>query len=99
MSRFTNETVYMNHSCVPTCRVDTTLFVLIAERDLPPGSEITFFYPSSEWEMAQPFECWCGGDSCLKFVKGASQMPSHVFNDRFVNQHIQEMLKNNSNPV
>lgn len=24
------------------------------------GSIVTFFYPSTEWDMEQPFECRCG---------------------------------------
>lgn len=31
-----------------------------ALRDIQPGDELSFFYPSTEWEMAQGFECKCG---------------------------------------
>lgn len=28
---------------------------------LKEGDELTFFYPSTEWSMAQPFDCLCKG--------------------------------------
>ncbi|KAJ7249891.1 hypothetical protein C8J57DRAFT_1723735 [Mycena rebaudengoi] len=39
--------------------------------DIEAGSIITFFYPSTEWEMTQPFECNCGAKSCLRRIQGA----------------------------
>lgn len=29
---------------------------------LKKGQDITFFYPSTEWDMAQGFECSCGAE-------------------------------------
>lgn len=55
-----SELVYMNHSCTPSVRLDCKSRCLIALRHLSPGDEVTFFYPSTEWSMAKPFECWCG---------------------------------------
>jgi hypothetical protein len=52
--------VYLNHSCSPNVAVDTEQWCFVAYRDISAGDELTFFYPSTEWEMAQPFECWCG---------------------------------------
>lgn len=31
-----------------------------ALRDIKEGDVLEFFYPSTEWDMAQPFECSCG---------------------------------------
>lgn len=32
---------------------------VVEHRELKEGDELNFFYPSSEWEMRQPFECQC----------------------------------------
>jgi hypothetical protein len=34
--------------------------VLAGPRGLAEGQDITFFYPSTEWDMAQGFDCSCG---------------------------------------
>ena len=41
-----------------------------------PGDELTFFYPSTEWEMVHPFQCECGAADCLKWITGASATPT-----------------------
>ena len=51
---------FTNHSCNPTAFFDTTNMELVCLEPLQEGDEITFFYPSTEWEMAQPFVCNCG---------------------------------------
>ena len=28
-------------------------------KDIKAGDELRFFYPATEWEMAQPFSCIC----------------------------------------
>ena len=45
---------YINHSCAPNVFFDTALMQLICLQPLQPGDEMTFFYPSTEWEMTQP---------------------------------------------
>jgi len=35
---------------------------VVAARDLAADDELTFFYPSTEWSMAEPFDCWCGAE-------------------------------------
>ncbi|KAJ3286364.1 hypothetical protein HDU76_007987 [Blyttiomyces sp. JEL0837] len=84
--------VFMNHSCSPSVFVDTTNFRIIALRDINPGDEVTFFYPSTEWRMDQPFTCWCGSPNCVSVVKGASEMSSEVLKGFRVNQHIQRLV-------
>lgn len=69
---------YINHSCEPTAFFDTTRMELICLVALQPGDEITFFYPSTEWEMAQPFSCHCGSPTCIGVIKGASQLSSDI---------------------
>jgi hypothetical protein len=61
----------MNHACVPNCEIDVVTMSLRALRDLREGEEMTFFYPSTEWEMASPFHCHCGSAHCLGVIQGA----------------------------
>ncbi|HMD00636.1 MAG TPA: SET domain-containing protein-lysine N-methyltransferase, partial [Ferruginibacter sp.] len=61
---------YINHSCEPNVFFDTTAMELVCLRPLEQGDELTFFYPSTEWEMAQPFVCNCGTPSCLQLING-----------------------------
>ncbi|KAG0005178.1 hypothetical protein BGZ80_001410 [Entomortierella chlamydospora] len=55
--------------------------------------QLTFFYPSSEWEMEQPFPCWCGAEKCCKSIQGAKFLPRDVMGKYFVTSHIRELLK------
>jgi hypothetical protein len=50
---------FMNHSCRPTAIVQAQALSVRAAVDLKEGDEITFFYPSTEWDMLRPFECLC----------------------------------------
>lgn len=69
---------YVNHSCAPNAFFDTTYMSLIALKAIAAGEEITFFYPSSEWDMAQSFSCRCGSEQCLGEIKGAAHLPAEV---------------------
>ena len=62
-----------NHSCDPATYIDTENLQIIALRDISKGDELTFFYPSTEWEMIQPFQCNCQAQNCIKEVKGAKE--------------------------
>lgn len=62
-----------SHSCDPSVRIDCSdpaNLLLVAFKDIQPGQDATFFYPSTEYEMAQPFECWCRSDACIKSISG-----------------------------
>jgi hypothetical protein len=65
---------YINHSCEPNCFFDTTTMKVIALQDIGAGEELGFFYPSTEWDMQQPFQCFCGTPSCIGEVKGAAHL-------------------------
>ena len=84
---------YVNHSCSPNAFFDTTLMVLISLRDIQPGDEITFFYPSTEWEMAEPFECHCRSPACLKVINGASSLSLEILEKYKLTDFIREMLR------
>lgn len=75
---------YINHSCEPNAFFDTTTMELIALTDIKENKEFSFFYPSTEWAMAQPFYCYCGSKSCLQNIQGASFFtPSQLINYKF----------------
>ena len=88
---------YINHSCEPNVFFDTTTMELICLKPLQPGDELTFFYPSTEWEMSQPFVCNCGHASCLQLINGASHLSKETLRryrltDFIVNQAKQKQL-------
>ena len=81
-----------NHSCDPSVILDTTRMQVIATRDLAPGDELTFFYPSTEWEMSSPFICLCGAANCIHVVAGARFLPLSTLEQHFLNQHIRQLM-------
>jgi len=83
----------MNHSCSPSAYIDVTNRQVIATRDLKTGDEITFFYPSTEWVMVQPFECHCGSLNCCQMIKGARNMPTDVMNNYYLSPYIRQQLE------
>ena len=75
-----------NHSCDPNCFFDTSTMEFVALKDIPKGEEFTFFYPSAEWDMDQPFQCNCGSDLCIGTIQGtkylaAENIQKHRFTD------------------
>jgi hypothetical protein len=62
------------------------------DRDLKKGDALTFFYPSSEWDMAQPFDCTCGEKECRGVIDGAEKMDEAVVREYWLNEHIEKLL-------
>ncbi len=64
----------INHSCEPNCRAETIggHIWIIARRDIPAGTELTFDYgfPFSEWRQ---HPCRCGAPGCVGFIVNAGQ--------------------------
>ncbi|KAF9421789.1 hypothetical protein BGZ76_003934 [Entomortierella beljakovae] len=87
-----SDLVFMNHSCNPTVNLDTDTMTVVAVVDLKEGDNMTFFYPSSEWDMDQPFPCWCGAELCVKNIQGAKHLSKDVMARYFVTKHIQDLL-------
>ncbi len=81
-----------NHSCDPSTILDTARMLVIATRDLAPGDELTFFYPSTEWEMSSPFICLCGAASCIHVVAGARYLALSTLEHHFLNPHIRQLM-------
>ena len=68
----------LNHSCDPNVILDTEHLLVYACKDIEKGEELSFFYPATEWHMAEAFACECGEVDCLGRVAGASQTPADV---------------------
>ncbi|KAG0047168.1 hypothetical protein BGZ83_007740 [Gryganskiella cystojenkinii] len=88
-----SDLVFLNHSCKPSTLFDTDKMQLIAAINIRKGDPLTFFYPSSEWEMDQPFPCWCGAENCCKSIQGAKFLSSEVLSQYFVTSHIKELVR------
>jgi hypothetical protein len=82
----------MNHSCNPNTILDTTRMLVFATREIVAGEELTFFYPSTEWEMSAPFICLCGAPNCIHVVAGARFLPLSTLEQHFLNRHIRELM-------
>lgn len=91
-----SDLVYCNHSCDPSLVFDmANMEVRVADnRPLHVGDALTFFYPSSEWDMVQPFQCECGSGpgKCLGRIAGASKMDPQVLAAFWLNNHIVNQL-------
>ncbi len=82
----------INHSCDPNVFFDTQRWVLVALRPIAPGDELCFFYPSTEWQMASPFECACGSPRCLGRITGAARIARPILAEHRLSQHVQRLL-------
>jgi hypothetical protein len=84
---------YTNHSCSPNIFFDTASLEVVCVRPVKVGEEMTFFYPSSEWDMAQPFDCCCGSSECLGTIQGAKYLADDVLKNYKLTDFIQQQLK------
>ncbi|KAK4098198.1 hypothetical protein N658DRAFT_477441 [Parathielavia hyrcaniae] len=89
-----SDLLYINHSCEPSLMFDTaSMNVIVGPKGLQPGDELTFFYPSTEWHMAQPFDCLCGAPSCRGRTAGARDMTAKQLEGLWLNGHIRALLE------
>ena len=65
---------------------------LAGPKGIKAGDELTFFYPSSEWSMAQAFDCFCGSANCRGRIDGAGNMTLKQLEGLWLNGYIREML-------
>lgn len=82
----------LNHSCDPNVILDTERLLMHACKDIEKGDELSFFYPSTEWEMDAPFICLCGASNCIHVVAGARFLPLSTLEHHFLNKHIREYM-------
>lgn len=87
---------YINHSCDPNVFFNTTTMQLIALKEIRSEEEMTFFYPSTEWEMIQPFNCYCGSPNCLRQIKGAAYLSRNQWKQYRLTDFIQNQLARRS---
>ena len=83
---------YINHSCDPNVFFDTSLMKLVALREIQTADEMTFFYPSTEWEMTQTFGCYCGSAYCIGEIRGAAFLSEDVWKRYRLTDFIQQQL-------
>ncbi|TCO47280.1 SET domain-containing protein-lysine N-methyltransferase [Actinocrispum wychmicini] len=59
---------FMNHSCEPNTMIrGRDVFSVTA---IEPWQEIRFHYATTEYSMAEPFECRCGSRRCDGLIRG-----------------------------
>lgn len=89
-----SDLVYCNHSCAPSLVFDMSRMEVrvVDEHPLRKGDALTFFYPSTEWDMDQPFQCTCNAAECRGWICGASKMSPEVLGDYWLNPHIAGLL-------
>ncbi|ORX40688.1 hypothetical protein BD324DRAFT_678130 [Kockovaella imperatae] len=94
-----SDLLFMNHSCSPSVYLDLPLdqphqwCIRTTSSGIQAGQPVTFFYPSTEWDMAQGFDCACGSKECLGQIRGAKYISLEDLEKRApVNQHI-KLLK------
>ncbi|MGK2861146.1 MAG: SET domain-containing protein-lysine N-methyltransferase [Chitinophagaceae bacterium] len=88
---------YINHSCGPNVFFDTDTMQIVALKHIAEGDEMTFFYPSTEWDMAQPFTCFCGTQNCLGKIQGAAHLSPEILSSYKLTRFIQQQLHDRSN--
>ena len=82
----------INHSCDPNCFFDTTHKILVSLKAIRNGEELTFFYPSAEWDMDQSFQCHCGSQNCIGLIRGARHLPENLLSKYRFTDFIQKKL-------
>jgi hypothetical protein len=89
-----SDLVFCNHSCTPSLVFDMARMEVrvVDDKSLKAGDALTFFYPSSEWDMDQPFQCNCGAAECKGWISGAKTMSSEDLAAYWLNSHIEELL-------
>jgi hypothetical protein len=66
-------------------------------RALRKGEDLSFFYPSTEWDSAKPFDCLCGSKKCFGSIQGAKYLSREELDAYYVNPHIQELVHERDN--
>ncbi len=86
----------VNHSCKPNAFFDTTHNCLLCIEAINAGDEITFFYPSSEWEMDQVFKCKCNTNQCIGSISGAKYLSNTQRSQYRFTDFIQSKIEKNN---
>lgn len=89
---------YINHSCNPNVFFDTTAMQLVCLKPIDAGEEFTFFYPSTEWDMNQPFVCRCAAANCLQLIQGANYLSAETLKQYRLTDFISQQLYRKAQP-
>jgi hypothetical protein len=65
---------FMNHSCEPNAMIHGRDVISLTA--IEPWQEINFHYATTEYDMAEPFECRCGSRCCDGLVRGFRYLPA-----------------------
>lgn len=84
---------YLNHACAPSVLLDLEAREVRALRAIAAGEELTFFYPSTEWRMTEPFACGCGAAGCLDRVEGAASLSAEILGRYALSPVIRALLE------
>lgn len=64
---------FLNHSCEPNAYIQgRDVFAL---RKIAPREGVTFNYNTTEYNLAEPFDCRCGSVHCLGTIRGFKHLP------------------------
>ena len=111
-AEFNSALVYTNHSCSPTVEIQvyepdaqgnypggvSGEVRVVGDHDLQVGDDVTWFYPSTEWESPRPFKCLCGteergeGKRCIGTQRGSKFLDQGVLQNYFMNKHVVELV-------
>jgi hypothetical protein len=92
--------VFAQHSCDPNLGVDLQYpnkadWKVIALRQIKAGDELTWFYPSTEWDAwGGGFPCGCGTSKCIGHYRGGKGLSQEeMAKYACVNPHILNLAK------
>lgn len=83
---------YVNHCCAPNVIFNTSKMVLECIDDISIGEELCFFYPATEWEIAQTFQCLCGSSNCIGLIQGAANTSLDILKQYTLTDFIKNKL-------
>ena len=66
---------FLNHSCEPNGYINFEDLTFRALRNIKKGEELTFNYLTTEWDMANKFDCKCDSKDCFGYIGGFKYLP------------------------
>ncbi|CAE6529149.1 unnamed protein product [Rhizoctonia solani] len=91
--------VFMNHSCAPTAIFDLgspnqSEWHVRALKKINSGDELTFFYPSTEWDSPQPFDCRCQAKDCVGYYRGSKYLSRQQVEERgYISPWVSQLMR------
>lgn len=68
---------FLNHSCEPNGYINLDDLTFRAHNKINKGEKINFNYLTTEWDMANKFQCHCKSKNCFKNIKGFKYLNSN----------------------